>query len=170
MAGLRVQKVLSNDDRSLPVFQQMDELMRQIRDRAFQLCEGRGSGDGHALDDWLAAERELCRPGGELVEREQDFLLRLALPGYAPDEITVTATPHELIVRAATQQSAPRQPAQGETVCWSEFHQADLYRHVEMPAAIDVEKVAASVSNGLLTVTAPKQKTQECTVPVTAVA
>ena len=33
----------------------------QIRERAFQLYEGRGGepGDGREVEDWLAAEREL---------------------------------------------------------------------------------------------------------------
>jgi hypothetical protein len=30
-----------------------------IRCRAFELYEERGRGDGHALDDWLNAEREI---------------------------------------------------------------------------------------------------------------
>ena len=35
------------------------ELQDQIRARAFQLYEQRGSDDGHDLEDWLQAEAEL---------------------------------------------------------------------------------------------------------------
>jgi len=37
------------------------ELQDQIRARAFQLYEQRGSDDGHDLDDWLQAEAELSQ-------------------------------------------------------------------------------------------------------------
>jgi hypothetical protein len=33
-------------------------LQTQIRIRAYELYEARGRADGHALDDWLRAERE----------------------------------------------------------------------------------------------------------------
>jgi hypothetical protein len=34
-------------------------IKRQIRQRAYALYEQRGSTDGHELDDWLQAEREI---------------------------------------------------------------------------------------------------------------
>ena len=35
------------------------ELEDRIRNRAYQLYEYRGYGDGHALDDWLEAKAEV---------------------------------------------------------------------------------------------------------------
>jgi DUF2934 family protein len=37
----------------------VQELEDRIRNRAYQLYEYRGSGDGHALDDWLEAKAEV---------------------------------------------------------------------------------------------------------------
>lgn len=34
-------------------------LQRQIQERAYQLFEMRGGGEGHHLEDWLRAEREV---------------------------------------------------------------------------------------------------------------
>ena len=34
----------------------------EIRSRAFALYESRGREDGHALDDWLNAERQVMHP------------------------------------------------------------------------------------------------------------
>lgn len=34
----------------------------EIEKRAYQLFEERGCRDGHALEDWIAAERELANP------------------------------------------------------------------------------------------------------------
>jgi len=36
-----------------------------IRQRAYELYEQRGREDGHALDDWLAAEAEIGSPKNE---------------------------------------------------------------------------------------------------------
>ena len=35
------------------------ELEHQIRERAFELYEARGRGDGHDVEDWLEAEAEI---------------------------------------------------------------------------------------------------------------
>lgn len=37
------------------------DLEEQIRQRAYELYERRGRGDGHATEDWLQAEAELVR-------------------------------------------------------------------------------------------------------------
>jgi hypothetical protein len=39
-------------------------LEHEIRIRAYELYEGRGARDGHALDDWLDAECEILRQRG----------------------------------------------------------------------------------------------------------
>ena len=39
-----------------------DELIRR---RAYEFYERRGRVYGHAMDDWLAAEAEVCRAGSE---------------------------------------------------------------------------------------------------------
>jgi len=36
-----------------------EDLKERIRRRAYELWEERGRGDGHAIDDWLAAEQEI---------------------------------------------------------------------------------------------------------------
>jgi hypothetical protein len=36
------------------------DIQEQVRRRAFELYEQRGSKDGHDLDDWLQAESELA--------------------------------------------------------------------------------------------------------------
>ncbi len=38
-----------------------DEFQAQVRSRAYELYERRGSQDGHELDDWLQAEAELAQ-------------------------------------------------------------------------------------------------------------
>ena len=38
-----------------------EQIQDQIRQKAYELFEARGSGDGHDLDDWLLAEAEVTQ-------------------------------------------------------------------------------------------------------------
>jgi HSP20 family molecular chaperone IbpA len=170
MSDVAVHKVTKPDDRTLPIFKETEELLRRIRERAFDLFSGRGFDDGHALEDWLAAEREICWPAGELAERGTDYVLTLALPGFEPGEVSVTATARELIVHAKSEHQEESKRKERLAVRWSEFRGDDVYRRVELADSIDVPKVSASLKNGLLTIVAPKLAVPQRTVPVAAAA
>lgn len=165
MARLPVQKVPSADDRTLPVFAELDRLADRIRMEAFNLFSRRGGGDGGALDDWIAAERDVCWPAAELAERDGAFTLGVALAGFEPGEVTVTATPREIIVKASHERS---QQAASD-VRWSEFRSDSVLRRVELPADVDVGGISATLKNGLLEIVAPKAAGESATnVPINA--
>jgi HSP20 family molecular chaperone IbpA len=155
MSRVEIQKIPESSDRSLPILAEFDKLAERIRVKAYNLFRHRGAGEGQALDDWLAAEREVCWPAAELAEADGQYSLKVALAGFEPDDITVTATPSEIMVKAAHEQ---RQSGADDAarLKWSEFRSNDVYRRVELPDPIDVDKISASLSNGLLEVTAPK--------------
>jgi HSP20 family protein len=154
MPELKVRKVPTVEDRSLPIFAEFDRLADDIRLEAFNLFARRGAGDGHALDDWLAAEREICWPAAKLVEREGTFVLEVALAGFEPSEISVTATPREIIVKAVTEHTRKSGSEERAKLRWSEFRSDNVLRRVELPAAVDVSKITANFKNGLLTIVA----------------
>ncbi|MFI4889234.1 MAG: Hsp20/alpha crystallin family protein [Steroidobacterales bacterium] len=158
MAEINIQKVAKADDRKLPVFEEAERMMQRIRERAFALFGARAAhGQSDPLGDWLAAERELCWPASELVEQDQNYALNMALAGFEPKDITVTATPRELVVCAKKEASrGDKTKEKNQQVCWSEFRSNDVYRRVELPVDIQVGKVSANYENGLLKITAPK--------------
>lgn len=161
MTEVRVQRVPKVEKRTLPVFAEIEDVMSRIRTRAYELCSGRGFEEGRALDDWLAAEREICWPATELTERDADYVLSVALAGFEPDEISVTATPRELIVNAKHESAHAEEPAVRSKVRWSGFAGNEVYRRVELPVELDVGAVRASFRNGLLKVAAPKLEMPE---------
>ena len=172
MLDIKVQKVVDPEKQTLPVFKEMESVLERIRARAFDLFSGRGFGHGHALDDWLAAEREICWPTGELVEQDKAYTLSVALPGFEPSDISVTAAPRELIVHAKSKVESKKEEEakKGGNVCWSEFRSNDVYRQVELPKNIDVQSVSASLQNGLLKIVATKAEKPTRVVPITAAA
>ncbi len=157
MSRLIVQKVLDPEDRSLPIFDEFNEVAERIRVRAYSLSKMHGPGEDRDLDDWLAAEREICWPSAELVEDEGFFEVKVALAGFDVEHIAVTATADELIIKAvrdeAESESSATEKAQ---IRWSELRSEDVYRHIELPASIDVENVTAKFRNGMLEIEAPK--------------
>lgn len=159
MSSIKIQKVSNVEERALPVFTEIDEIMGRIRERAHEFFAGRGGIGEHALDDWLSAEREICWPAAELAERDDAYVLDVSLAGFEPDEITVTATPRELILKAAHKAERKERSAREGEVCWSEFRRSDVYRRVELPLELSVEKITATMRNGVLQIIAPKAAT-----------
>lgn len=162
MSRLIVQKVLDPQDRSLPIFDEFNEIAERIRVRAYSLSRAHGPDAGRDLDDWLAAEREICWPSAELVEDEGLFEVKVALAGFDVDDISVTATPDELIIKAAREDSqSESSDTEKAQIRWSELRSEDVYRHIELPASIDVENVTAKFRNGMLEIEAPKAAIEE---------
>jgi HSP20 family protein len=151
---VEVQKIPEANDRKLPIVEEFDRIADQIRTQAYQLFAHRGGG-GHELDDWLTAEREFCWPAAELAESESQYSLKVALAGFASKEIKVTVMPREIMIKATHKHQ--RSGADGEAeLKWSEFRSNDIMRRFELPADVDVDRVSASLDNGLLEITAPK--------------
>jgi HSP20 family protein len=132
----------------------MKAISDRIERRAFEVFERRGCAADHSLDDWLQAEREIVRtPDVELIEKDGKFQVRLAAPAYDLKDIRVTAMPTALIVHAESKHG--RQKHEGD-VYLCEFGRRDLYRRLDLPAPINVDKVSASFEDGILQLTAPK--------------
>ncbi len=160
MSKPKIEKVPSVEDRSLPVFDEFEKITERIRKRAYEFFKEHGFGDGRDLEDWLRAEREVCWPTAEFAEDDERFTLKVALAGFDADDITVTANPQELIVKAIEETRDSGEEAEedeeGPTVHWSEFHHENVYRHVTLPAEVDVDEIKAELKRGLLTIVAPK--------------
>lgn len=155
MSELNVQKVPTTQDRSLPIFAEFDRLADRIRLEAYNLFARRGTGDGHALEDWLEAERNLCWPAAKLIEQGGAYRLEVALAGFEASEISLTATPREVMIKAKHEHKKTSDEKEEPKLRWSEFRSDEVYRRVALPSPVDVGKTKASLENGLLVIVAP---------------
>ena len=155
MSNPRIEKVKSVEDRQLPVFAEFDKVMEKIRKRAFEMFSEHGVKHGRDFDDWLAAEREVCWPSAELAETDNTFEIRVALPGFDRSNVTITANPKEMLVKALRDEQEESKDEK-KNVHWSDFEKSEVLRHIELPDSIDVEQVKATMKDGLLTVVAKK--------------
>lgn len=159
MSKLNIEAVPSVEERNLPIFDEIEDIAEKIRVRAFNLFANRGFQPGNDLEDWLHAEREICWPTAELIEKDDEFEVKVALAGFEAKDISVTATPREIIIKAKrTAERKKTHKEEGGKVRWSEFRSNDVYRHITLPADVDVKKISAEFENGMLEIEAPIAK------------
>lgn len=157
MSKVNIEKVSSSEKSKLPIFDELKDLSDRIKVRAFNLFSKRGYSDGGDMDDWLTAEREICWPTAELVEKDDEFEVNVALAGFEVEDITVTATPDELIIKASREDKRKKtEEKEGVMVRWSEFQGNEVYRRIPLPAAVDVAEIEAEFEEGMLEIEAPK--------------
>ncbi len=154
MSHVAVQKFGPNEAESRSILEDMEALTERIRLRAYELFERRGDRGGSALNDWLTAENGLLlTPEADLVESDDKYELQIGVPGFDAKDINVSALPDALIVRAKNTHN--HEKTEG-SVRFCEFGEKSVFRQVDLPAPIDVDKVTTSLQKGILKVTAPK--------------
>jgi HSP20 family protein len=154
MSQVAIKKVNAAGKKPPPIFQEIARRLEGVERRAFDLFEKRGRELGHDLEDWFRAESEAFGwPAAELTEKDGVYEIYIALPGIDVKDVEVTAAPTEVIVHAAAQEEKKTQKGK---VLWTEFGSRDFYRRFEVPKPINVEKVTATLENGVLRISAPE--------------
>src|SRR2546425_259158 len=89
--------VLENSD---PINAETEAIQSRVRQRAFELSQERPQ-DAHEIYDWIMAESEIMSvPPAELIEKDDSFELRVAVPGLDPDNINVMVTQDQILIKA----------------------------------------------------------------------
>jgi HSP20 family molecular chaperone IbpA len=152
MPNVAVQRV-NETEKDAPIFDGLKKRFDEVRQRAFELFEKRGCEIGRGLEDWFKAEREIGSPAAELTEKDKEYEVQIALPGFDEKDVEVTAAPNEIIVHGASKKE--KKSEEGK-VLWTEFTSSDVYRQFLVPNQIDSDKTTATLEKGLLRITAPK--------------
>ena len=161
MSQVAINRCKSPEATPQTLLEHAEAIADSIRKRAFHIFQNRGGGDGSDLQDWLQAERDvILSPASELVEDEKEIRATLALPGFDAKEIQLSVMPDALIVEAGATHS---HEGNRGTVRFCEFSEKQLYRRLDLPASIDVDKVTASLDKGMLQITAPKAQVKQMT-------
>lgn len=152
MSNIVIQRY--SETENAPFSGEEQSLFDEIRRRAYGLFERRGCANGGDVDDWLAAEREmLSSPQAELTEKDGEFHVRVAVPGLDAKEIQVSAMPGYVVVKAGASHTGEKKEGEFH---FSEFADRTLFRRIDLPAPIDIDKVKATLDKGLLLLTAEK--------------
>ena len=145
----------------LSIFEEMDRLTRQIRDRAFGLFQERGGIDGFDQGDWIRAESELLKPIPiEVEEQDKEIIVRAEVPGFDARDLSVTAEPYGLRIYGKVEKRGEEQKKEeakkGALRHYTEISSNEILRQVTLPSAINPDKAVAHLNKGILELHLPK--------------
>jgi len=144
----------AGDPASKGLFQSIDAAMESIRRLAYDLFRARGGAPASDLDDWFNAERELFEvPSGEMGETPDAFVVKMAVPGFAADQLEVGMDAASITIRGEAEKKHKRAE---EKQTYTEFIRKGVFRRFNLPGIVDVDKVKANLTGGHLTITMPK--------------
>lgn len=125
------------------------ERMSQQFDEASRSWETDGP-----LANWRSEARSMAV---DLVERDEEFVATVDMPGFERDEVIINVTDHMLRIEA--EHSEEMDEEAGEYLRHERRHAATK-RSIRLPEEVDTENVNARMSNGVLTVTLPKREVE----------
>lgn len=131
----------------------IDEVMKQIEERAFQLFEERGREDGHDLEDWFKAEQELLAPlPVTITEKNSQLRIHAEVPGFTAKEIALNVEQNALTLQGEHTETK----TDTRKIKSIESERRQIYRRIELPADVIPEKAKATWKDGMLEIIVPK--------------
>ena len=94
----------------------------------------------------------------ETEDAENEFRIRMELPGFEPPEVEVFVTGDRLTVRAEHKKEV-KEANKEEKMEYTERHYGKFERTILLPPGVEAEKAEAAYRNGMLTVKLPKLPT-----------
>jgi HSP20 family protein len=89
----------------------------------------------------------------DVVERDDSFEVRAAVPGVKPEDVEVTMQGERVTVRA---ESRAEEERRGDTWLMREQRFGNLQRSITLPSPVSSEHAEARIENGVLTLRLPK--------------
>ncbi|HEV2236173.1 MAG TPA: Hsp20/alpha crystallin family protein [Ktedonobacterales bacterium] len=101
----------------------------------------------------------------DVYETEHAFMVEAVLPGVMPEDVRVSAIRDTLTIHA-TIKPAPK-PEKLGTYLQRERYTGEMTRTVQLPTAIEPDKVSATYQHGVLTLQVPKAAAEQpATIPI----
>ena len=142
--------VLSNHETE-SLMNRMRRMDDRIHQRPFDIYPWIGSLDRN-LDDWLKeGMKSMWKPSIELREKDNQYVVEVAIPGVEPRDVSIEVTPDEILLKAKLHHEHKRDDGD---VHMCEFTCGNTFRSIPFPSKVDTDKVKADLRNGILTVTA----------------
>lgn len=132
----------------------IQHLYDTISRRAFELFEGNGRVFGREWDDWFKAESELLHPANlNIEETEKEVTVQAEVPGFTAQDLNVSLEGTRLTI---TGKRETKEEKTEKKVARREIYSNEIMRVVDLPAAVDAEKVVATLKDGILELKMPK--------------
>ena len=94
----------------------------------------------------------------DIVEEDGNILVHASLPGFNPDDITVSVEDDVLTIKGQTEEEHERKEG---GYLLRERRSGSFYRSLRLPETVDAEKADPHYENGVLTITMPKVESKK---------
>jgi len=104
--------------------------------------------------DWgLPAIRMPAMPSVDVIDRDDEVVVRAEVPGYRKEQIDIAVSDNSLTIKGETKTEEKEEKGDYYR---SEISHGSFVRTLALPAQVDGDKVKAAMKDGLLEITLPK--------------
>lgn len=107
------------------------------------------------FDHILKDEKVTWMPAVNIMERESDYKIDLAVPGLDKKDFNIEVENDQLVVSGERKEEKVEEK---DKVTKREFHYGSFKRSFTLPETADAEKINASYNNGVLSVSIAKKE------------
>lgn len=137
------------------LFERINRIHQNIARRAFEIFENDSSLFGHELDHWFKAEAELLHPVHMNISESDDALsVQAEVPGFNANELEVRLESQRLTI-SGKKETSKEDKKKGKTI-YKEQCSTELLRIIDLPAEVDATKTTATLKNGVLELSMPR--------------
>ncbi len=141
-------EILIQEDEPIQLIGDLNELNDSVARRAFEIFESNGRLTGRDLADWFQAEGEFLHPLHlEISESPGTVTVRADVPGFKETDLKIKAEPHRVTISG--KREAKKESKAGKAI-YSEACSDQIFRQVDLPAAVNVKKLKTTVKDGVL--------------------
>jgi HSP20 family protein len=139
---------------SSDLFKRVQQLQDEIERRAFDIFEGKGRVFGRDLEDWFKAESELLHPVHiDVSESGGNLIVKAEVPGFTAKELDIALEPRRVTI---TGKRETKEERKDKKTIYTETFSDQVLRVIDLPAGVDTDKAAATLTNGILELKMPK--------------
>ena len=155
-AATKMARDPARDLRLIPpeqILTRLNAFHEAVAARAFEIFNGRGRTDGHAIDDWFRAESELFHIAHlDMTEVNDGVMVRAEVPGFRANELHVCVEPRRMTITGKRQDGDRSR----RTVMYSDHCPDRILRVVGFPCDVDNTRATAVLNDGILELSIPK--------------
>lgn len=141
------------------LFKEMSAWSDRIARHAYELFASSGFTNGHDVDDWLKAEQELLTPVAlEVKDAKDEFIVKAEVPGFDAKDLDIQLNGSRLVIKGKHDKHdiSKEKKEKDMDISYRERKFRQIYRMLELPAAVFADNARAELKNGVLELRLPK--------------
>lgn len=112
-------------------------------------------------NDWMV-KANATAPAINVIENEKDYKVEVAAPGMSKEDFNISlGDNNELVISMEKKNESGEKDKDGKRYLRREFSYSKFQQAFDLPDNVDVEKINASMNNGVLSIELPKVATEE---------